>query len=272
MATTGLEVRVREGRERAEVGRFTRTLDEIVLALREIDRTYLMRGTRATWILADLDHDGDEMVVRLEARPSTRGRPTEDMLVPMRAFVEGAARLYVAAEVPRLFTATTVERIAVLAQPHRGVQTVSLALYNGQVGARVDLSDNVLRHAREAVRTHEISYGSVTGVLDSLTANHRQRGAMRVSIYEPAQRQAVGGNIAEGMAEELRALWRHRVLAGGKVRRNQRGQVIRIDIDRLEPMPEDNLGRPSTQQLLGVAPDWLEGQAVDEFLRDVRRG
>lgn len=270
MATTGLEVRLREGRERAEVGRFTRTLDEIVLALKEIDRVYLQRGTRATWILTDLNHDGDDMVVRLEARPSSRKRPTDDMLVPVRAFVEGAARLNEVAEVPRLFSTTTVERVAELAEPQRGVQEVTLALYNGKVGQAVSLSGAVREHAREAVRTHEISYGSVTGILDSLAADHRKRGTTRVTIYDPSQRLAITGNIAESMAEDLRLLWRHRVLAGGKVRRNQRGQVIRIEIDRIERMPEDNSGRPDTDDLLGVAPNWLGGQDVDEYLRRLR--
>ena len=181
MGTTGLEVRLREGRERAEVGRFTRSLDEIVLALREIDRVYLMRGTRATWILTDLDHDGDDMVVRLEARPSSKKRPTDDMLVPVRAFVEGAARLSEAAEVPRLFTAATVERVAELAEPQRGVQEVSLALYNGSVGQAVSLSGAVLEHAREAVRTHEISYGSVTGILGKPSPTALERRARQIA-------------------------------------------------------------------------------------------
>ena len=40
--------------------------DEIVKSLREIDRVYLMHGTRATWVLADLSHDADDLSVRLE--------------------------------------------------------------------------------------------------------------------------------------------------------------------------------------------------------------
>ncbi len=269
MATTGLEVRLHEGRERAEVGRFTRTLDEIVLALREIDRVYLQRGTRAAWILTDLSRDKGDMVVRLQARPSAQKRTADDMLLPVRAFVHGAERLNEVAEVPRYFTSKTVERMAELSESKKGVQTVSVALFNGEVGQHVQLSDAVHDHAREAVRTHEISYGSLTGVLDALAANHRQLGATRVTIYT-AGREAVAGNIADGMAEKVRALWQHRVLAGGKIWRNQRGQAIRIEIDRLEPMPENNAGRPNSKELLGIAPDWTGGIDVDEYLRNLR--
>ena len=271
MTTTGLEVRLHEGRERAEVTRFTKTLDEIVRSLREIDRVYLMRGTRATWVMADLRHDHDEMVVRLEARASTGARTAEDMLVPVMAFVAGAASLNEVAEIPRLFSPTTVERLASLAEAKQGVQSVSVAAYNGQVGPRVALSDSVREHAREAVRPFEISYGSISGVLDLVGTSHRQRG-MRLSIYDPAGRQAVDGFVAERLAEELRLMWRHRVLAGGKIKRNRRGQVIRIEVDRIERLPDDDRGRPDTDQVLGMAPDWLNGQSVDQYLREVRDG
>src|SRR5689334_17470340 len=114
MPTTGLEVRLTEGRERAEVARFTRTLDEIVRSLREIDQVYLRRGTRATWVMADLSHDrsSDELVVRLEARPRSSERTAEDMLKPVDALVTGAERLSEIPEVPEYFSQSTVTRLA----------------------------------------------------------------------------------------------------------------------------------------------------------------
>ena len=45
-----------------------------------------------------------------------------------------------------------------------------------------------------------------------------------------------------------------------------------IDVDQLELLPEDNSGRPSTDTLLGIGADWLDGMTVDDFLRVVRRG
>jgi hypothetical protein len=115
MTTTGLEVRVRQGNERAEVGRFTATLSNVVGALREIDRVYVMRATRATWVVADLSRDADEMIVRLEARPSPKKRPVEDMLTAAAALVTGAHRLETLPEVPPLYLPETVSRIAQLA-------------------------------------------------------------------------------------------------------------------------------------------------------------
>lgn len=121
MPTTGLEVRLTEGRERAEVTRFTKTLDEIVRALREIDRVYLRKGTRATWVMAALSHnpDRDELVVRLEARPRSSARSSEDMLKPVKALVNGAERLAEVAEVPEYFSPATVGRLGTWRRTHR---------------------------------------------------------------------------------------------------------------------------------------------------------
>ena len=84
MAGTGLEVRLHQGRDRAEVSQFTRTLNEIVASLRDIDQVYLLRGTRATWVLDDLKHVRDDLVVRLQARNVPSNRDISDMMVPVR--------------------------------------------------------------------------------------------------------------------------------------------------------------------------------------------
>lgn len=76
--------------------------------------------------------------------------------------------------------------------------------------------------------------------------------------------------VPDSMTEDLRTARRHRVSLSGKVRRNARGQAIRIEVDQLELLPEGNSGRPSTEALLGVGADWLDGLTVDDFLREVR--
>ncbi|MFI8773749.1 hypothetical protein ACIGKQ_16485 [Gordonia sp. NPDC062954] len=141
MATSGLEVTFHQGRERAQVMRFTHTLDEVVRSLREIDQVYLARAARATWVLASLDQRANKLVVRLEASNVPNGRGVADMLVPAEAFVEGAETLQQIATVPRLFRPHTVTRMAHLAVPKSGVQTVSVAMYNGSRGPSVELSD-----------------------------------------------------------------------------------------------------------------------------------
>jgi hypothetical protein len=265
---TGLEVRLHQGRERAEVSQFTRTLNEIVLSLRDIDQVYLLRGTRATWVLDDLKHEHDDLVVRLQARNVPSNRDLADMMVPVQALVDGAEVLQERATVPQLFAPKTVTRLAKLATPTVGVHGVSMATYNGETGEHVELGNAVKDNATAAVNPIEIAYGSVTGTLSELRKVQRRHGGVRVTIRDELGRQAITGQVAEQMTEQLRQLWGHRVILGGIINRNVTGQAIHIDVDRIEPMPETNTGRPPTDSLLGAA----EGLSTDEYMTWVRRG
>jgi len=269
MPATGLEVRLHEGRERAEVTRFTRTLDEIVLSLREIDHVHLLRGTRATWVLADLKHEEDDLVVRLEARQVPSRRDWTDMLVPVAAFVDGAAQLREEAAIPPLFAPNTVRRLARIATPRDGVQSVTVSTYNGSPGPKVDISSSVQEHATTAVKAFEISYGSLAGHLAKLVERRGDR--VGFTIRDETHRQAVEGSAPIALAEELRAAWMHRVRLGGKIKRNVRGQAIRIDVDQMERLPEDNRKRPRAIDLLGAAPHWAQGLTPEEWM-EAHRG
>lgn len=268
MAATGLEVRVHEGRERAEAVRVARTLTEVVASLREIDRIYLLNGTRATWVMADMERTAQDLVMRLEARLVPTDRDMADMLIPVVALVEGAETLQHEAEVPRLFSPNTVIRLGRLAEPKGGVQSVTLATYNGSAGEPVLLSDALRSNAAQAVKPFEVAYGSVSGTLSALR-DTRTKGTVKVTV-RTATRQAVNGHVPDSLEDQLRQLWRHRVTLGGKVRRNARGQAIRIDVDTIERLPDGNEGRPSTDALLGAGVDWLEGLTVDELLGQLR--
>ena len=270
MTALGLEVRLHEGRERAEATRVARTLNEVVSSLHEIDRVHLLRGTRATWIMADMDRQAEDLVLRLEPRHVPTKRDILDMMVPVEALVRGATTLARQPVVPELFAPKTVTRIATLAEPKDGVQSVTLATYNGGNESAALLSDAVRENAASAVRPFEVSYGSVSGTLSGL--REARKGFVRVTVRDTVGRQAIDGIVPATMAEELRFAWRHRVALAGKVKRNARGQAIRIEVDQIELLPDGNSGRPSTDSLLGVAVDWLDGVSVDDFLREIRNG
>ena len=269
MTTTGLEVRLHQGRERAEVTQFTKTVDEVIRTLREIDRTYVAGANRAIWVIADLAHDHDDMIIRVEPRLRLKTtRDAADFLVPVDAFVNGAAELRENADVPPLFVDSTVNRLVEIAKPNGGVQSVSIARYNGKAGPDVPLSEVVVAHALEAVRPQETSMGSLTGILTSL--GDRRGKKIGLSIVDSVTKRAVSGTATEDMADVVRDLWRHRVLVGGELTRNGRGQVIKIHVDRVEALPDPGSAHPKLSHLLGAAPDWLGGRSVDDYLSEVR--
>lgn len=265
----GLEVRLRAGAERAEVLRFTRTLNEVVASLREIDRAYHTRRSEATWVVADTGRDQGDFVIKVELRAPGRNRDIHDMMVPAQALVEGVELLAQVPEVPRYYLPQTVRRLATIGQPGHGVRRVELATYNGRRGRPVPVSDEVLAHAATAVRAARRSLGSVVGTLEALRAGRGARRATKVTIFEPRTRRAVSGRVANHLVDQLPDAWGHRVALGGLLVRNERGQVVDMEVDRLERLPETPT-RPSTTELLGIAPDWIDGMDVDEYVASVR--
>lgn len=269
MTTTGLEVRLREGREKAAVHRFTRTLDDVVLSLREIDHLYLRRGSRPEWIIESLRHEEADAVIRLEPRSSSRTRDLSDMQRPIDALLEGVQSLGEKPEIPKLYGPETVERIKRIANPGTGYSQISLSSYNGKINATAALSPQVHANADIAVQGKDVAHGTLSGILDTVGAGHR-KSALRVRIFDRQTERAVSGNAAPSLAEDLREHWNHRVLVGGYVTRNAQGQPIRIDIKNIERLPEDDRGMPDPNKLLGIAPDWLDGMTVDEYMRGIR--
>jgi hypothetical protein len=271
MSANALEVRLREGRERVDLARYTDTLTQVQHALNEIDHVFArQKMTRPEWIVQDLGHDDQELVVRLTARETPR-RGEASLLASIDALVSGVEQLQETPEVPQYYTATTVERLLRIGKPGKGVQEVSLAAVSGVTGPHFPVSEPVREHARLAVTGTQISLGSMAGWIDQMSVRRLDKGVSSVSLFDPSTRRAVLGLLPAGMQTVVESMWRKRVLARGKVSRNDRGQVVKIEIEHLEPLPEEPEAPAPVSELPGIAPDWLGGQSVDDYIREARR-
>jgi hypothetical protein len=272
MAVGALDVRISSARnERVELARLTKTLSEVRMALAEIDRVYVLRGRRPRWVVSSLRDYPDSLLVRLTAS-ATRRRDTSSMLAPAEALVSGVDALQRVPEVPQYYTESTVDRVLKIGEPGQGVSEVSLATVNGKVDIDyVPVSEPVRQHAREAVRGTETSLGSVAGWLDQMNARRFGKGVLVVSLFDSLTHRAVTGYVPAAMESQVHELWRRRVLARGRVTRNGRGQVVRINIEGFELLPEDGGARVPVDELLGIDRDWIGGQDVDEYVREARR-
>lgn len=271
VTTRALEVRIRPREGRVELRRLTATLDQLRLALSDIDRAYFVRGSRPRWVVDNLKYQTSDLMVRVTA-VATAKRPASSMLASVDALVSGVESLETVAAVPDYYSEKTIERILEVSDPSHAAGQLSLAVVNGHVGESIQISEPVRENARRAVLGAQYSLGSVSGWLDSMNARRLGRRGLKVGIYDPLTKRAVTGEIPANMADIAHAqFWRRRVLASGSVMRNERGQPVRIKIDRLEQLPEDDSGLASADELLGAAPDWLSGQSVDDYIREARR-
>jgi hypothetical protein len=273
MGTNGLEVRIRQGEERADVERFTRTLNRLVAALRVIDGAYTASVIRPKWVVAGLGSEGRDLVARVTARPDQRAkRSVQDMLVPVSALVRGVGLLAEEPEVPPFFVERAVTHLLQASQPADGVQEVSLATFNGKVGPQAAVSEAVRMNAAAAVQSGYVTWGSVSGVLDIV--NLRSKKSLKISVFDPATGQAVSGAISMDQDPEVHKTAREalgsRVLVGGRIHRNRRGQSLRVEVERIEVLGPMDAPKLKWGDLLGAAPELLDGPSVDEYLGRVR--
>jgi hypothetical protein len=270
MSTNALEVRLRGSAEKINIARLTETLTQVKVALEEIDRVYMwQRSARPDWVIQRLDQHEKDLLIQVTTRESRR-RDWSSLLAPVSALVSGVKTLQEIPEVPQYYTESTVERLIKIGEPGGGIQEVSLATVNGKVGHHFSISEPVRENAHQAVTGAYSSLGSVAGWLDEMNARRAAKGVVKVALYDPLTRRAVIGHLPTTMESTAQQLWRKRVLARGIVTRNERGQIVRIKIEHLEILPQDDAGRASVDDLLGADPDWLDGQSVDDYLRGVR--
>lgn len=267
MTTTGLELRLREGSQKAAVTRFTKTLDDVVLSLREIDQLYFKHGSRPKWVIQSVNQQHSESVIRFEPRSKSRTRDIQDMQVPIDLFVDGVRSLDDRAEIPKLYAPDTVKRIERIGNGTEDYSRISFATYNGSINKVAVLSHAVRTNAALAVKHSSLAYGALSGVLDTLGTS---KNGLRVRVFDKQTERAVDGSADRSLAEELRQLWNHRVLVSGPIYRNVSGQPVRIEIERIEKLPAIDKPMVDAATLLGISPNWIDGLSVENYIRSVR--
>lgn len=213
------------------------------------------------WLIAGL---------RNSSAVATLRRPDAPDLQSHLRLLEGVGRLRDSQELPPYFSPDIAEGLVKIGKQARqpGVSGVSFQLLSsGEVAERTEhVSEAVVENAKASVEGSERTLGSVAGILDVINL---RRGAHVVSLYDEETRRAVRCSFPDGLFEVVKEALGHRVRAMGEVTRNRRGQVLRVDIDRIESLPTQP-GAPSVDELAGIAPWYTGDQSTDDYLRSVR--
>jgi len=117
-----------------------------------------------------------------------------------------------------------------------------------------------------------VAWGSVSGVLDIVNPRGK---TLEVSVYDPSTGRAVPGTVGVDQDPKVRraaraALGSH-VLVGGWIHRNGQGRPVRVEVERIEVLgPVEDAPKLMWGELLGAAPELLEGRTVEQYLGRVR--
>ncbi|HEX5543602.1 MAG TPA: hypothetical protein VFX60_18965 [Micromonospora sp.] len=241
-------------------------LDQTRLALEEIDRIVLPnpQQPRLDWVIEDTSVNGvHRAVIVPRVIPANRRPPT--VTATTTGLVHGVDQLRQRAEIPPLFSASTVERIARIGK-RVGERASAVHLSSTDDSDEAIVDQTTVEHAKQATHLARSAYGSVQGRLSVLSA--RRRG-ISASVMEEHSGRVVTVRAADDATEQLRQAWGKRVQCAGVLTRNAVGQPIRLDLTELRVLPEQV--RVSASDILGIAPDYTGNLTTEEFIRHVRR-
>ncbi len=219
------------------------------------------RGRPGEWLIADLRIGSAAAVV---ARPDAG-----DLQSPSR-LLDGVQQLRRNEGLPAFFSEAMVRTLAMMGGKalHGGLGGMSFGVSaaDGTRGRTEHVGDDVVAHAFASVTAAERAIGSVVGILDVVNL---RRGSRQVSLYNDETRRAVRCRFGTDLFDAVKAALGTRVRALGEITRNRRGQILSVDIERLEGLAEDR-SVPSVDDLAGIATWYTGDLSTEEYLRSVR--
>jgi hypothetical protein len=137
---------------------------------------------------------------------------------------------------------------------------------SGRVVEQATITPASRDHIRELLDAKYQSIGSVEGKLEGLNVH----GKPKFTVYEHRTRRAVTCVFDyDRWIGAVKDLLRARIRVSGRVESNARGEILRVEVGDIEPLP-DMSKLPRARDLYGADPDFTGGVQSDLFIRGLR--
>jgi len=263
----GVELRIASDDGRVLYDAYSDLVRDLQQLVSDVDRFVEAPGDRLTWGVTHQHHPGHLTVKAEPLDGAADPVATQRLQRVASAVLAGAARLGEESGIPDFFTDESVTLLGRAAGRRQapGIQGLQLVAMNGVVQSVAVLDANVERNATASVAAGTSSMGSIEGLLDTLSMRPKPRAA----VFDARTRRAVRVQADDALLLRLHPLFGQKVLVGGVIMRNARGQAVRIRADTVELLPE---GVPQTRlaELIGIAPGWTGGRSAADVLDELR--
>ncbi len=246
---------------------YTRLLNHVLVMLEEIDRLAAPGNiARPEWAVRSARDEGPQLIVTLLPRVVPERRDAASLSVPPLALVDGVRSLATNPEIPPYFSEPVVTRVDQIGQQigRRGIVGVAMAGVNAERTPEAPVTEVVRQNAHSAIEPASTAWSSVVGVLDVISARREKR---RIGLLMDEGR-AVLCNVQALPRDVVFQAFERRVAAAGLLRRNARGQAVRLDVESLEVLPSERL--VGAQELLGAAREVTGGLTDQDFMAVLR--
>lgn len=262
MSDATLEVRLEGASGSIPVRIFLHIMRSSLDLLQQLERVDPETRVRpGEWLIADLRNGSAEAVVQ---RPGTAG-----LQLPSR-LLDGVQQLREGEGLPAFFSEAMVRTLATMGDEGLrhglGGVTFGVPASAGTPKRSEHVGGDVIAHAFASVEAVDRAVGSVIGILDVVNL---RRGSRQASLYNDETRRAVRCRFATDQFDAVKAALGTRVRVLGEVTRNRSGQILGVDIERLETLVDDRPA-PSVDDLAGIATWYTGDQSTEEYLRSVR--
>ncbi|MCL4465882.1 MAG: hypothetical protein M1389_07640 [Chloroflexi bacterium] len=208
--------------------------------LREVDRSItreydIATETSVKWIVESV-RSGSPIDLIVRAVPASRDvypvipEQIVDAVPAGLAQIESPTMME---DLPRHFTWTALEQLQELVKPAKN------GLAGVQVGTperTVPLSKHTIDNLDRFLTGVFVHSGSVEGVLQMVSVAH---GRPAFSIRDRVMGRSVRCDVPQKLLPAVLDAFNQRVVVFGRVRTNERGDVLRIDADRVEAFPRE---------------------------------
>lgn len=245
---------------------FVASMNRALHVLHDVDRVVSTRRTPALdWTIADLAMNSPSPVATLESRP--RSRRVDERIAEQvtGSFIEALATAEEGEVLPGNLSDTGLTHLKNLAGGlgKNGAAQFEATFVEQDTRARV--SPKSAEHVQRLLVPKSKAIGSVIGVLEVVSL-HR---GYRYSVYDEVTHRAVRCEFSEDELEKVKAALGQRVMVSGILHRNEKGQPLRVDQPRLSVLPRRG-DLPTTEQLVGIDPDFTGTLTTDEYVRQLR--
>ena len=169
--------------------------------------------------------------------------------------------------IPTGFDVTMTESVARLAERLRGgIEALDLTSINGVRGRTVTVVPTLAQKVRSAIRPAEQAWGTIEGVVDLLSARGKSPS---FGILERLERRHIRCNVSTDDLQRAREFFGLRVVVSGRMQLNRVYQVVRIDVESIDRLPE-NHELPAIDTLFGSVPTFTGGVEPAAYVRAMR--
>jgi hypothetical protein len=238
--------------------------------LRDVDRAVSGRsGGAVEWTVADLGMNSPSPVAVVVGEPKRKRIGEADERIAERVSAGWVNALAVA------------ERGEVL-PPHlsdiglKHLRDLAANLGNGKGGPHfeatyveretsAEVSQTAAANVKRLLVPKSKAIGSVIGRLEVVSLHE----GYRFMVYDDVTKRAVRCTFPPEDLDEIKSALGARVRVAGIIHRNAKGQPLRVDQPRLTVLPTEG-DLPTTDEYVGVDPDFTGDLSTDEYVRRLR--